>query len=301
MQLDFDIAVYAVNEAATIEACITSIDRACAVRHGHIKVLLNGTTDHTVSILDKMRLTHAKLTVYSFPIADKANAINSFLYDLRQADSSAYFGVDAYTKIGFGSLDALMDALAAQPEALIASGVSINGRSARLQAERTIAGGAVNGQLYAMRPSFVNRIVAARLRLPLELYWGDGLLGSMAAHDLDAVKNPWENRRVIGVSNAPFEITPLSIFRWGDIQRQYKREIRQARGRIQTEAIKSLIYQGGYRALPPNANDMMLEWLKTNRVRFQSLRNNFFTYVALRQVYATERVRPTAPHLIFSR
>jgi hypothetical protein len=103
MQLDFDIAVYAVNEAVTIEACITSIDRACAGRHGHITVLLNGTTDNTISILDAMALTHANLTVYSHQVADKAHAINSFLYDLRRG-ASVYFGIDAYTKIDPGAL-----------------------------------------------------------------------------------------------------------------------------------------------------------------------------------------------------
>jgi hypothetical protein len=105
-----------------------------------------------------------------------------------------------------------------------------------------------------MRRSFVEKLVAARLRLPFAFYWVDGLLGSMAAHDLDALGKSWENRRVIVVSNALFEITPLSIFRLTDVQRQYRREVRQALGRVQNEAIKSIVYTKGYGALPDNAN-----------------------------------------------
>ena len=105
-RLDFDIAVFAVNEAATIGACIQSIDRACAGRKAHVSVLLNGTTDNTAASLKALRLSHAGMTVYRFPVADKANAINHFLYQLRR-DARVHIGVDAYTRIGEGSFRAI--------------------------------------------------------------------------------------------------------------------------------------------------------------------------------------------------
>ena len=298
-QVDFDIAVYAVNEAATIEACIRSIDSACAGRHGHIAVLLNGTTDESTSILAGTRLTHAALSVYLFPVADKANAINHFLYTLRQR-ATAHFGIDAYTMIGPTALQAIVEALASQPQALIASGVPVNGRSAKFQADSTLRGGAVDGRLYALRSSFVDRLVEARLQLPLQLYWGDGLLGSMAAHDLCPMRKHWDNSRLIGVPDATFSITPLSIFLWRDVRRHYKREIRQRVGRVQNEAIKTIIYTRGYEALPANANEMAATWLKANPLQPRSLRDRFFVRKALQYIDA-QRVGPTAPQLLFSR
>ena len=298
-RLDFDIAVFAVNEAPTLAACIASIDRACAGCRGHISVLLNGTADDSLAILDGLRLDYAALSVYFFPVADKSNAINHFLYNLRH-EATAHFGIDAYTRIGPHALQAIVDAFAAQPAALIASGVPVTGRTANAVVARTLAGGAVNGQLYGLRPDFVDRMVEARLRLPVQLYWGDGLLGSMAAHDLDALANPWDERRVIGVASGTFAITPLSVFRWRDLRRQYNREVRQACGRVQNAAIKSIVYQDGYAALPPNANEMAATWLKTNRIKPRSLRERYFLDQAVRQING-QRVGISAPELVFSR
>lgn len=296
--LDFDIAIYAVNEAATIGACIASIDRACAGRAAHISVLLNGTTDHSAEILKGLRLSHAAMTVYRFPVADKANAINYFLYDLRRA-ASVHFGVDAYTTIGERSFVAMAAALASDQKVLAVAALPLSGRSAKLVADNTMKGGMLNGQCYGLRPDFVDRLVAAGYRLPLQLYRVDGLLGSMVAHDLDAPNSPWDNARLIGVADAGFALTPLSVFKWRDIRRQYSREVRQARGRMENAAIKSLIYSGGYGALPENANDMIRDWLKTDRPTVRSLRERYFTSAALRQLRLARNIDPAPAERLF--
>jgi hypothetical protein len=137
--IDFDVAVFAVNEASTIEACIASIDHACSRGRGHISVLLNGTSDGTATILEAMRLKHATMSVYFFSVADKSNAINHYFYNLRR-DAAAHFGIDAYTRISAGSLQAMVEAFKAQPEAFIASGIPVNGRSAQAVREQTLKG-----------------------------------------------------------------------------------------------------------------------------------------------------------------
>jgi hypothetical protein len=297
-RLDFDISVYAVNEAATIGACIASIDRACAGRAAHISVLLNGTTDHSAEILKGLRLSHAAMTVFRFPVADKANAINYFLYDLRRA-APVHFGVDAYTTIGEESFRAIADAFDADQHALIASALPVSGRSATVVAANTLKGGLINGQCYGLRSDFVDRLVEAGYRLPLQIYRGDPLLGSMAAHDLDALNKPWDSTRLIGVADAGFALTPLSVFKWRDIRRQYNREVRQARGRMENAAIKSLIYSGGYGALPENANDMIRDWLKTDRPTVRSLRERYFTNAALRQLRLARNIDPAPAERLF--
>ena len=297
-RLDFDIAVFAVNEAATISACIQSIDRACAGRKAHVSVLLNGTTDNTTAILRALRLSHVTMTVYSFPVADKANAINHFLYHLRR-NARVHIGVDAYTRIGEGSFRAIANALDADRHALIASALPVSGRSATVVATNTMKGGMVNGQCYGLRPDFVDRLVKAKYRLPLQIYRVDGLLGSMAAHDLDPLNKPWDNARLIGVAGANFALTPLSIFKWRDIRRQHKREIRQARGRMENEAIKSIIYTDGYGALPDNANAMLRIWLSNNKPAPLSLREAYFTRFALFQLSQSRDIEQTAPASLF--
>jgi len=283
--LDFEIGVYAVNEALTLRECIGSIDRASAGHRVGITVVLNGTRDSSLEILGSLRLEHAGLRVFMLPFADKSNAINTFFYDLRRP-AEVCIQIDGYARISPGSLAAMRQALFRSEKINIVSTCQATGRSAEAETRRALAGGKCTGQFHALRPSFVDRFVAAGLRLPLRLYWGDGLLGSMAAHDLDAIGKPWDNDRVIGIPEAQFEIRPLSVWHWDDIRRQYRREIRQTMGRLQNQAIKALIYERGYSALPPDANDMVKDWLSAHRPQPRSPWERFKLAQALKQLDA---------------
>lgn len=294
----FDVAIFATNEASAISECISSVDNACAGRAAHISVLLNGTTDNSIEILRRYQPQHAGITVYLFPIADKANAINHFLYSLRE-DADVYFGIDGHVQIGSDSLEAMRSALNREPRAYVASSIQISGRSAKSYAKQVLSGGTITGQLFALRKDFVDRLVNSGFRLPLQIYRGDPLLGSMAAHNLDAKGERWNNSHIIGVPSATFSIRPLSPFRPQDIRRQFHREIRQARGRMENAAIKSIIYSSGYAALPSNANAMLRNWLATNHPKPRSLREAFFTKLALRQLARSTDIEPAAPAMVF--
>lgn len=295
---DFDIAVFAANEASTIVECIASLDRACQGRRAHITCLFNGTSDSSLSILKELDFLNADFSAYQFSVADKTNAINHFLYDLRQ-DADIYFGLDGYVRINPSGLEAMKDSLFKNPDANAASGIPITGRSLKQLGTKILRGGVLVGGFYALSSSFVNRIVSHGYKLPRQLYRGDGLLGSMAAHDLDALGLPWENRRIIGVSHAKFSVRPLSPFRVRDLVRQFNREIRQARGMMENEAIKSIIYEGGYGALPDNANQMLRMWLSRNEARPRSMREVFFTRLALRQLARAADIEPVSPALLY--
>lgn len=296
-RLDFDIAVFAVNDAATIGACIQSTDRACSGKNAHISVLLNGTTDNTIEILRDIRPTNAALTVYWFPAADKANAINHFLYELRR-EARLHICVDAYTRIVGASFRAMAASIEADPKAMIASALPVGGRSAKSVAANTMKGGMVNGLCYGLRPDFVHRMVEAGFRLPLQLYRVDGLLGSMGAHDLDSMNTIWDDTRLIGVEDARFALKPLSIFKMDDIRRQYNWEIRQARGRMENAAIKLLIYAGGYGALPDNANHMIRNWMMVNRPSSRTMREKYFMNMAVRQLLHSKDLKASQPEII---
>lgn len=296
-EYEWSIAVFGVNEAESIGGCLAAIDAACRAHRGHVTVLLNGTTDNSLEVINRTPLTNVDLAVYTFAVADKANAINEFFYTLRRTAEMNFF-VDAYARVSEAAFQAIADEFTAHPEALIATGVPVTGRSATQISIATLKGGAVNGQLYAMRPEFIDRIVARKLHLPLRLYRGDGLLGSMAAHDLDPVGTPWENRRIIGVAGAAFAFPRLSIFRWRDIKRQFRREVRQARGVLENEAIKSIIYKSGYEALPRDAVDMIRDWLASHTLEPGSWRSSLFLQLALRELTLTRKPEPSAlaPH-----
>ncbi len=280
---DWSVAIFGVNEAKTIERCILSIDSASEQRRTHISVLLNGTRDNSLDVIRQIKMLNSSVFVYTFPISDKANAINEFIYNIRPK-ADAYFFVDAYTRIGRNALQKIADGFLQYPNAMIVTGVPVNGRSAEATTAATLKGGVVNGQLYAVRPEFLDRLIANGLKIPLAIYRGDPLLGSMACHNLDALGTEWDNGRIVGIEGATFEISPLSIFKWNDIKRQFNREIRQARGRFENEAIKSIIYKDGYAALPESSNDMIRDFLSAHQLPPRSPKEKFFMRLALKHL-----------------
>ena len=281
--LDWQIAVFGQNEAARIGACLTSIARASTSLRVLVTLILNGCTDNSAELALKAAEASAlPLEIYTIKHADKSNAINRFFYDLRKP-ARYYCCVDGYATIGPKSLQAFAGCFEKNKDVLIATGIALNGRTERRLASITAAGGVVRGQLYSPRAEFLDRFTQGGFYLPINLYRGDGLLGSMAAHDLDPILNAWSNRRAAGVQDAPFEIQSLSPFRFRDYKRQFRRMIRQARGRLENAAIKRLIYRGGYRFLPKDANEMIAQYLRENSFASSGIHHRAFMKLALRQ------------------
>jgi hypothetical protein len=290
---DWQVGVFGRNEASRIGQCVSSVARAGRGLRVLATVLLNGTTDDSAGIaLRAAEACALPIEIYRVSHADKSNAINRFFHDLR-APAGNYGCVDAYAVIGPDSLSGFARAFADRPEARLATGIAINGRSEPLSAERTLTvGGVTHGQLYAPGRDFLGRLTGHGLRLPIGLYRGDGLLGSMAAHDLDPLAQPWENCRVIGVKEATYEIASLSPFRPADVRRHLRRSVNHMRGRLETAAIKEIIYTNGYAALPEHADDMIRAFLALHGPPPTPLRDRPFMAAALRQV---RNARPPDP------
>ncbi len=259
---------------------------------GTITLIVNGSSDNSVAVARKTApALDVPLRIFTIAHGDKSHAINVFLHDRSiREDASLYFCVDGYVTIAPGSLGAIAARLDDTPRALAASGVASNGRTAKAMARRAVEiGGVLQGQFHALRPEFVQRIADGGIRLPIGLYRGDGLLGSMAAHDLDPVRNGWDNARIAGVAEATFEIDALSVFRWRDLRRQFRRKVRQMRGRVENAAIKRLVHEGGYEALPRFADDMIADYLAVHEAPAVAVQDRPFMALALRQHRAVRR------------
>jgi hypothetical protein len=61
--LDFEIGVYAVNEALVLGDCLRSVDQAYAGYRAGITVILNGTRANSVGVVSSLRLQNADLRV----------------------------------------------------------------------------------------------------------------------------------------------------------------------------------------------------------------------------------------------
>ncbi len=297
-RLDWNVAVYCLNEAVRLRGCLDSITKALGSRRYVVTVLFNGTTDGGVEIArDAARKLAdqpgASMEIFRIATPDKANAINRFLHELRRP-ARFYAGIDGYVHIGTGSFTAMEERLAEAPYALAMSGSAITGRSMkRFTAETLSRGGRLHGQFHALRPAFVEAMVARGIRLPIGLYFGDGLMNSMAAHNLDPMGTPWDNMRSQGASGAQYALPVLSPFRTSDIRRHFRRKVRQHRGRIQSQAIKEIIYQAGYEALPSDANVMERDYIARHGLPPAGLSGRLFQWLAVRQIqHEAARVNP---------
>lgn len=176
---------------------------------------------------------------------------------------------------------------------MAATGIGINGRTMHLATKKTLEqGGVLHGQLHALRPEFLDRMVERQIRLPIGAYRGDGLMGSMAAHNLDVMRNPWDNGRIVGVKEATYEIAALSMFRPRDLQRHFRRKIRQMHGMLQHQAMKAIIYRDGLAALPADVHHLVRDHLSEHGAPQTSITDRPFMALALRQVREARRPDP---------
>jgi len=292
ISLDWSVAVFAHNEAASLPACLQAIAEAGRGTAMDVTVLLNGSTDASPAVaMASLRRAGLRGRVCLIPHADKANAINQFLHRLRPA-AEAYAFIDAYAVVEPHALRHLARALRAAPGANGAAAVPSSGRSAATLRQQIQEQGGLHGSLFALRGTFVDRLVAQGVRLPLGMYRGDGLLGSFVLHDLDAQGGGWERERIIVAPEATWTAPTLRPWRPKDARRFWRRMIQQGRGRLQWPAIRSAIYDrarpanaAGFAALPSEADRLTLEWLaEAPQTRMPLWWRDPFAVLALRRM-----------------
>jgi hypothetical protein len=195
--VDCAIAVFAYNEAAYLPRCLDAVARAGQDQAMDVTVVLNGSTDASPDVaMAAMRRLGLRGRIGLIPQADKSNALNQYIHRLR-VPAPLHAFVDAYAAITPDSLGLLARALRDAPEALAAAAVPSTGRSAALLRQQMQAQPGLHGSLFMLRGSFVERMAAKGLRLPLNFYRGDGLLSSMVLHDLDAHSGDWQPHRMV--------------------------------------------------------------------------------------------------------
>lgn len=294
------VVIFGANEAATIADCVRSVQANCTGEPAHITVMLNGSSDASLDIVRKLPPGPLDISVFAIEAGDKANAINQFVHTVRPV-AQVYFLLDAYVTLSPGALTAATEALRGDPHAHAVSGYPLNGRSAQWFRE-ALRAGAINGNFSGVRSAFLDRLVAERLKLPLRIYRTDGLFGSIAAHDFDCLSHPWDSTRMIAAEGATYRIRPLSPTKWRDVRRQFRREIKQARGNLEVAAIQSIIYRDGYAGLPADADEMIRAWLASHRYKPTSFRSKLFLPLALRELVTASAAPPPErlePRLVY--
>lgn len=270
------IVIMAHNEERRIAACLASLPLGEAGIEAH--VIANGSTDRTAEIARGF----GGLDVREYEVGGKARSWNRFVLDQAEP-AQAFVFVDGDAQVTTGSIDALLETLAANPHANAAAGMPRNGRGAAQYREYIAQENGLFGDLYALRGSFVDRFRASGIRLPEDLIGDDSLVGALAKTDLEN-EDHWVEERVQPCRDAGFlcEPTRLSL---GSLAGQYRRLVNYSVRHYQNRIISEIMRGPGPAALPRQLASRYAGWLP----RFAKRRHPLWWWIdreALRRMAA---------------
>lgn len=254
--LEWSVAVLAHNEESSIGRCLERVLDECKGHAARVHVIVNGASDRTLEIAQRYAASsNGVLHAYRVAHGDKSNAWNQYVHALC-ADAPIHFFVDAYAFVAPGSFASLAESLRKTGKAAAAA-VPGAGRSREQLIATMRERGGIHGSLHALSGEFVRRVRDRSIRLPLNLYRGDGLIGAMVAFDLDPLHCRYDTQRMAVVEGASWTFDPLKPWRWRDVRRELRRRIRQIRGQYESAAFSRLVREVGFAGLPALADDMI--------------------------------------------
>jgi len=268
-QAQWPVMVLAHNEEERIVACLDSLFAGESDRDVDVYVMANGCTDRTEALVAKYAEKRPSVRLVSIELGDKCNAWNVFIHETvpaRCPDRDVYFFMDGDARIAPGALTVLARALHDDPYAHAASAVPGSGRSMQKDSADILQQRGLVANLYALRGTFLDRLRALQVRLPLNLEGDDGLLGALIKWDLDPT-GQWDDRRIHPCAEAKFYFDSVQIRNLEEWPKVWRRLVRYGRRHYEFELLGPLLRKGGLKAMPADiqsiygqAERLKLEW-----------------------------------------
>ena len=262
--------VLAHNEERHIGACIESIFDADPDRRFEVYVMANGCTDRTEAIVQEYSRKRPDVHLVSIKLGDKCNAWNVFVHETVPAHCPGrdiYFFMDGDATSARAAFKAMARALDYTPYANAAAAVPLTGRNAGRDREAMVKEHALVANLYALRGTFVNRLQAMKVRVPLKLEGDDGMIGAFVKWDLQPTTNGTDDRRIVVCPDAGFRFESFKPTRLADWKVYWKRAVRYGRRNYEFRLLGPLIETQGLVAIPrdvtdiyPKAEALTLRW-----------------------------------------
>jgi glycosyltransferase involved in cell wall biosynthesis len=281
------VMVLAYNEERRIAACLDSIFASDPGHKLEVFVMANGCTDRTEAIVREYGRTRPEVHLISIKLGDKCNAWNVFIHETVPAHCASrdiYFFMDGDARVVRGSFTAMARALRDNSHAHASSAVPASGRNAARDRRGILQERGLVANLYALRGSFVKRLRALSVRIPLKLEGDDGLLGALIKWDLAPERQGFDQARIVPCAEARFEFEPMSPLRLPDWKMYWKRAVRYGRRRYEFQLLGQVVKAQGISALPvditqlyPHATSLRLSWegiyTLTNLIALRQMRS----------------------------
>ncbi len=279
------VMVLAHNEEKHIVACLDSLFDGEPGQALEVYVMANGCTDRTEALTLDYAKRRPEVHLVSIDLGDKCNAWNVFIHEtvVQQCPGrSVYFFMDGDARSTPGSLAAMATALASDAHANAASAPPASGRNVAHDRRELLEERGLVANLYALRGSFVQRLLAEQVRLPLKLEGDDGLIGALIKWDLAPERNGFDHQRNVPCADAGFVFESVSPLSLSGLQGYWKRAVRYGRRRYEFEILGRELKQKGLAGLPV---DITHTYGQAEQLGLR--RNGLYTvsnWVALRQM-----------------
>jgi glycosyltransferase involved in cell wall biosynthesis len=267
-------AVFAYNEQAGIAACLDALGACAGEAELVVHVLINGCTDDTEAVVRAYRPQGFAVVPVVIRRGDKANAWNHYVHEAAPLDVDVHLFTDGDMLVRPGSIEGILAAFAASPEAMGCGALPVTGRSveafrAKLQGRREMA-----GNLYALRGEMVRRFRETGVRLPFGIFGEDGLVTMLVKHDLDP-RAPRREERVTTSGQGGFAFEPLSPWSPRDLRIYRNRKRRYAMRRQQALMLYPLLFEHGAGAMPEHVMDLYRRCFGTTQLGWRGLETVF--------------------------
>ena len=256
-----------------------------------VHVVVNGSTDATAAIA--RTICGDKAQVHEFAKGGKSRSWNRFVFDECGDFPEVCVFVDGDAIVKSGSIQALAEALHANPKANAAAGTPGNGRNAETYRREMIKTTGMFGDLYALRGSFLRTMKAKGLRLPEDLIGDDGLIGALAKTGF-ADESQWDDSRIVVCESAEFFCEPSQLVNPATWPLQYRRMINYSVRHFQNKIISDIMRETGPDGLPLYMAGVYPEWLGKFAPRL-SPTWCWFDHLALNRMRSAA-VKSTAPN-----
>ena len=277
------VAVFAHNEARNILACLQSLDNATK-QPLECYVLANACSDATETIVREYAKTHPHVHLVSITLGDKANAWNVFIHDTAPREHACYFFIDGDVRATPGAIDAMLNTLARHPHANGVAALPKSGRGVAAFQKDMLENNGVAGNLYGLRGSFVKRIQAQQIRMPVGTIGEDALIGAMLKWDLRG-DTRWDNERIAVAKKAGFKFDSISPWRFSEWRKYFRRRVRYSVRGYQNKMLGRAIQPNGFAALPVRIDGLYHRHADLLRAQGLGL-NSFFDRLAIREIKA---------------
>ncbi len=257
-QVAWPVMVLAHNEERHIAGCLDSIFTADPDREFEVYVMANGCTDRTEAIVRDYGRKRPQVHLVSIALGDKCNAWNVFMHDIVAnacPGRNIYFFMDGDATAAPNAFKALARGLDNTPYANAAAAVPLAGRNAERDAATMLVEHALVANLYALRGSFVERLLERGVRVPLKMEGDDGMIGAFVKWDLEPTRGT-DDKRVVVCPDAGFRFEPFTPRRLSDWKAYWKRAVRYGRRNYEFRLLGPLIESEGMSAVPTDVTEI---------------------------------------------